>query len=333
MIIGHSTGTTGKLSFVPRSQTEWPAWSTAYFELLRALTGVDFRTETIPYFTSNYRRGHQMMMKMQYLFTQASAGGDENRHCLYDHAISADLLSLMGRFRAAEERGELEKLEIDPRLLEERRQLIEAGQNREHDLEVWFTKLAEEYRGQRVRIGGSFPDLTRLAVKGLDRGVRCEFAPDSILIAGGGMKGYRDAPPDWEQRIEDFLGVDRMYSHYGMSEVMGNAPRCTEGFYHYFPFTRPVVLDDDFVALPRQGVQTGRLALFDFLAQTYWGGFISGDRVTIHWDDECPCGWPNPRVDHDIVRFSELEGVADDKLTCAGTAQAYSEFMDYVGSI
>jgi hypothetical protein len=333
MIIGHSTGTTGKLSFIPRSQTEWPAWKNAYFELLRALTGVDFRTETIPYFTASYRKGHQMAVKMQYLFACAQAGGDENRNALYDHAISADLLSLMGRYQAAEARGELDTLQISPRLLEQRADLIAASRNRDEDLEIWFTKLAEEHKGQRVRIGGGFADLTRLAVKAAEKGFRCEFAPDSILIGGGGMKGYKDAPPDWEHRVTEFLGIERMHSHYGMSEIMGNNPLCENGFFHVFPFTAPIVLDEDFVALPREGVQTGRLALFDFLAETYWGGFISGDRVTVHWEDDCGCGWPNPRIERQVVRFSELEGVTDDKLTCAGTVKAYSDFMDYVSTI
>lgn len=333
MIIGHSTGTTGKLSFVPRSQTEWPAWSDAYFEMLRSITGIDFRREKIPYFTAGYRTGHQMMVKMQYLFACAAAGGDENRYPLYDRSISADLLSLMGRMKAAEERGDLDTLEIDPRLLEERAILIQTNASREDDLERWFTKLAGDFRGQRVRIGGGFADLTRLALKAEVDGFKCDFAAGSILIAGGGMKGYKDAPPDWEQRIKNFLGIDRMYSHYGMSENMGQAPRCEEGFFHFFPYTLPIVLDEDFVPLPREGVQTGRMALFDFLAETYWGGFISGDRVTVRWDGDCPCGWPNPRIESHIVRFSELEGVEDDKLTCAGTVKAYSDFMDYVGTI
>ncbi|HMK85902.1 MAG TPA: hypothetical protein VK437_08095, partial [Steroidobacteraceae bacterium] len=31
-------------------------------------------------------------------------------------------------------------------------------------------------------------------------------------------------------------------------------------------------------SLPRTGVQQGRMVLFDLLAETYWGGFISGDK-------------------------------------------------------
>jgi hypothetical protein len=333
MIIGHSTGTTGKLSFVARTHLEWPAWSNAYFELLRSLTGVDFRTEKIPYLSSNYRRGHQMGTKFQYLLASASAGGDENRHCLYDYAISADLLSLMGRFRLAEEKGQLDRLQVDPRLLEQRAALIEASARRDMDFEKWFTKLADEYQEQRVRLGGLHADLLRLTIKAQERGFQCDFAPDSIVVAGGGLKGYKDAPPDWERRITEFLGVGRISSSYGMSEIMGTAPLCQFGFFHFFPHTRPIILDNEFVPLPREGVQTGRLTIFDFLAETCWGGFISGDQATIHWEDNCACGWPNPRIENNIVRFSELEGVEEDKITCAGTIKAYSDFMDYLGTI
>jgi hypothetical protein len=332
MIVGHSTGTTGKLSFIPRSRVEWPAWKASFFEVMRAATGIDVRKLRLPDFSAGYRSGHQMMTKMTRLFARELAGGEQARHVLYDYTLSSDLLSLAGRLQAAEERGELDKLEIDPRLLEERAQLIEASRRRDQDLQRWFAKLAHEYRGQRVRIGGTNADLVRLALKGREQGIVCEFAPDSILMAGGGMKGYRDAPADWERLVKDFFGVERICSMYGMSECTGTAPLCTEGYFHFLPYTIPIVLDEDAVPLPRQGVQTGRLALFDLLAETYWGGFISGDRVAIHWDDACKCGWKGPRIERHIVRFGELEG-GDDKITCAGTAQAYSEFMDYVSTI
>ena len=81
--------------------------------------------------------------------------------------------------------------------------------------------------------------------------------------------------------------------------------------------------------MPREGVHTGRLALFDILAETYWGGFVSGDRVTLHWDEDCACGWKGPYIEDDITRFAEMEG-GDDKITCAGSQAAYNEFMDFV---
>lgn len=332
MIMLHSTGTTGKLSFVPRSRAEWPAWRDSFFEATLAASGVDRRVEPIPTFYPGYRSGHTTGTKMQRLMGEQSAEGEENRHVLYDYAISSDLLSLAARLRTAEERGELDKLEIDPDLLEQRAQLIEAGRRRDEDLERWFAKLADEFRGRRVRINGVTGDLVRLALKGRERGVRCQFAPGSVLFTSGGLKGLQDPPEDWEALLRDFFGIERLSSIYGMSECMGYAPLCDAGYYHFPPYTIPLLLDADGTVLPREGIQTGRFAFFDLLAETYWGGFITGDRVTMHWDDACPCGWKGPRVEREIVRFSELEG-GDDKISCAGTEEAYSEFMTYVSTI
>jgi hypothetical protein len=332
MLIGHSTGTTGKLSFVPRSKVEWPAWVCTYFECFTASSGVDPRKVMLHSFFPGYRSGHHMMVKMVTLFAEQSLGGLENHHTLYHYGVSSDLMSLAGRLQAAEDKGELQRLQIDPKILEQRRELIERSRRRDADLEAWFLKMAEDYRGKRVRIGGTFADLTRIAIAGKAKGIRCSFAPGSILVGGGGMKGYKDAPADWEDRIKAFFGIDSMTSFYGMSEIMGCGPLCPQGFFHLPPYTVPVLVDADSRALPRTGVQQGRIALFDLLADTYWGGFISGDKVTMHWEEDCPCGWKGPRLNKTIERFSEMEG-GDDKITCAGSAQAYSEFMDYVTSI
>ncbi len=175
-------------------------------------------------------------------------------------------------------------------------------------------------------------ELVRLAMQGREKGLQCAFADGSIIFTAGGMKGLVDAPEDWEGYIKDFFGIDRVASVYGMSECMGTSPMCSSGFYHFFPYAIPNLLDPDGNLLPREGVQAGRMALFDLLAESYWGGFITGDRVTVHWEEDCGCGWRSPRIARDIVRFSELEG-GDDKISCAGTEEAYSEFMSYVSNV
>jgi hypothetical protein len=329
MMIGHSTGTTGKLSFIPRSIVEWPAWRDGYNEANRAATGVDPTKEFLPTFSPSYRGGHQMGQKMMMLFNVQGAGGPEEYHTLYQTPLSADLMSLAGRLQAAEDKGELEKLGLDPVLLAKRQEMIEQGRRREQDLESWFHKVIEEYRGRRVKIFGSFGDLTRVALSGKAKGLQCSFAPDSFIMSAGGMKGFKDAPPDWEERIKSFFGIRKFCSVYGMSESAGIAPMCEHGFFHFMPYTIPYVLDKDGKELPRQGVQTGRMALFDLLTETHWGGFISGDQVTIHWDEDCKCGWKGARISRDIQRFAEMAG-GDDKITCAGSQQAYNEFMNYV---
>lgn len=332
MMVSHSTGTSGKLSFFPRSQDEWPAQQGAFFESTRAATGVDRRTEYMATFYPGYRDGHTTGTKMQKKFSEVSAGGDEARYCLYEYKRSSDLLSMAARLRQAEERGELNSLDLDPDLLAERARLIEAGRNRDADLRRWFTELAKSHRGERVRITGVTADMIQIALAGRDRGLKCDFAPGSVLFVGGGFKGLEDVPADWEEILKEFFCVDRVTSMYAMTESMGFPPLCPAGHYHFFPYTIPILLDIDGNPLPREGVQTGRLGLFDLLAESYWGGILSGDRVIIHWDDDCECGWKGVHIERDIRRFSEITGT-EDRITCAGTEQVYSEFMDYIARI
>lgn len=329
MLVGHSTGTTGKLSFVPRSRTELPGWTCAYNEMTRSATGVDPRVDHVETFFPGYRGGHHMMLKMLTLFNIPAAGGPEHYHTLYQGHIPADLSSLAGRMQAAEDRGELDKLGLAPALIEARDRLVEQARNRERDLEAWFAKLFEEFRGKRVRLGGTAADLIRTARSGIARGVRPQFGAGSFIMTGGGLKGMQDPPEDWEAFVRDYFGLETIGMMYGMSEWMGGVGRCAAGHYHIMPHTIALLFDADMNLLPRQGSQTGRFGFVDLLAQTYWGGFISGDQVTIHWEEDCACGWKGPRIGPEIRRFSEMEG-GDDKISCAGTAAAYNDFMDYI---
>lgn len=332
MLVGHSTGTTGKLSFLPRSQSEYVGWERAYNGAQQATTGVDPHKEFVPTFFPGYRGGHHMMLKMLGLFGVPAAGGPQHYHTLYQGHISSDLSSLAGRMQSAEDRGELAQLGLDPALLEAREALIQQGRRREADMDAWFTKLMEEYRGKRLKIGGTAGDLIRTARTGLARGMKPSFAPNSFISTGGGLKGLKDPPEDWEAFVIDYFGVERIAAIYGMSEIMGTCPKCSHGYYHIPPYTLAVLLDAENNELPKEGTQTGRFAAFDLLAESYWGGFISGDKVTIHWEEDCLCGWNGPRVAPEIARFSELEG-GDDKISCSGSVQAYNEFMDYVSQV
>jgi hypothetical protein len=329
MLVTYSSGTTGKLSFVPRSIDEFGPWRQHFYSVNRASNGVDPHTTKLPTFFPGYRGGYQTMLKMMSLFNMEMAGGPQHYHTLYDSHIPADLMALSGRLQSAEDKGEIERLGLDPALLAQRRTMLEQGRRREEHMEEWFGKLIQEFKGQRVKIGGTFADLYRVAKTGLDKGMRCEFAPGSILTGGGGMKGYKDAPADWEEQVKYFFGVDRLGNQYGFSECIGNAPLCEAGFFHFLPYAVPLLMDTEGRSMPREGVQKGRLVLVDPIPMSYWGGFVSGDEVTMHWDEDCPCGWGGPRAAKTIRRFAESEG-GDDKITCAGSQQAYNEFMAFV---
>ncbi|SDC77171.1 hypothetical protein SAMN05444678_105191 [Sphingomonas sp. YR710] len=329
LIVFTSSGTTGKLSFNMRGPEDIVAWRLAWMQLNYAASGVDPRTTKLPSFSPGYRSGHTQSLKVSRLFTQEIHGGRHNHHTLYSGHMSADLLALSGRLQAAEDKGEFEGLGLDAALIGERRAMIEQGKRRPQDVEAWFDNLIERFKGQQVRIGGILPELLRLAMAGRERGLKCEFAPGSIVTTGGGMKSLKNPPEDWREIILDFFGVERLCTLYGFSEIMSAAPECTHGYYHFFPYAVVMLMGPEGQALPREGVQTGRLSVFDLLAETYWGAFVSGDEVTVHFDDDCPCGWRGPRLTNQIRRYSEMEG-GDDKITCSGSAKAYDEFMEYV---
>ena len=77
--------------------------------------------------------------------------------------------------------------------------------------------------------------------------------------------------------------------------------------------------------LPRIGEQTGRLAFFDLLPTTYWGGFVTGDKVTLKWDP-CPCGRTGPHLGATIGKITEH----GEKIGCAGSAQAHDEATEFL---
>ena len=79
---------------------------------------------------------------------------------------------------------------------------------------------------------------------------------------------------------------------------------------------------------PRSGVQVGRAAYFDLVPDSYWGGFVTGDEVTAHWD-VCACRRTTPHIDAKIVRYSEKRS-GDDKITCAAAADAHGAALDFL---
>lgn len=103
-----------------------------------------------------------------------------------------------------------------------------------------------------------------------------------------------------------FTGVKMLHESYAMSEVVsGSHLKCEQGNYHFSHTAIPFLLDPETSKpLPRQGRQTGRAAFFD-LGRTSIGGFITGDEVTIEWDQPCSCGRHSRYVVGAIQRYSE----------------------------
>lgn len=331
----HTFGTTGKLSFMPRMREHWTQSTTLTAHAIRDWnghgTGPDLMSARLPMVQPGYRYGAGATYRGVEAMVKLWAGGDDNALFLYpDDYFSADIASLAGRLRAAEARGEQGRLELSPGLLARREEFAHREQQRPGRMKEFLQTAIRRFGGRDICLFAVWPILFEWAEQGLADGMRDLFGKGSLLMSGGGSKG-RVLPEDYREQIFDFLGYRRTFEIYSMSELMPGNPRCEAGNYHVPPVLVPFVLDPQTgKMLPRAGTQTGRFACFDMLPDTYWGGLVTGDEVTMAgWDEPCDCGRRSPYLHGTIRRFSEIQG-GDDKINCAGAPEAHDRAMDFL---
>lgn len=328
-----SSGTGGKISFFPRSTAEEYVFVRNYYLFNGGFRGeldsglesgeVDFFT---PWPVASGRHNLPVLFNLLREHLYKGRNG-EHVHTLGKGHWSADMLWLSGRLRAAERKGE--EVELTPEIEALREQLAADARATAENIEPFLQELMIGQRGRKVFLFATPKELYALALACRERGLKAEFAPDSYIFSPGkpGSKGHV-MPETWLDECKEvfpypYQGV------YGMTESTGHARLCAGGHYHMPPWIFLSLLDPDTGApFPRAGVQTGRLALFDILATAYWGGAISGDRVTIDWRGGCPCGRVGPFIRDDIVRYMNLRD--DDKITCAKSADAYANTVEFV---
>jgi hypothetical protein len=331
----HTFGTTGKLSFLPRTKSQTALTATINAHCIRDWTGYnsgpDILAHHMPLISPSYRYGGSAIIRGMNFMAVNYAGGYDNALFLYPDAyFSADVISLAGRMRAAEARGEAGQVTLPPSLIARRDEFAAREQGRAADMDRFFEEARRRFGGQDVFLFAVWPILFEWAEEGLKRGMKGVFGRNSILTTGGGSKG-KALPPDYKKTIFEFLGFERHFEFFGMSELMCNAPRCDHDRFHFPPVIVPYVLDPATgQPLARHGVQTGRLALMDLLPESYWGGLVSGDEVTMGgFDERCGCGRTGPYLEATIRRFSEAQG-GDDKINCAGAPEAHDKAMDFL---
>jgi hypothetical protein len=335
--IKHSSGTTGKLSFVPRTLSETEAtakgWRRAFEGFgeephADALAGF----EELQVLLVGYRRGALAYPRMMDAAVHWLYAGDESKVIASNPGrMSADVLSLGGRLKAAEDKGELGRLQVSPALLARRAAFVHEQQAAPQRLKAFFDGIVQRYRGQRVIIVGSPPAVYDLAVEARKAGLTNLFTSDTLASIGGGAKG-RVFEEDYKEVICRFVGMQKYpLDGYGMSEMcLGSSRMCPLGNIHPLPNLIPFLLDHKTgELLPREGTQTGRYGWFDLAIRTHWGGLLSGDRVSMTWEDPCACGRAGPVIHSEIRRFTEIEG-NDDKITCAGAMDAHDKALEFI---
>jgi hypothetical protein len=326
--VAHTSGTTGTMSFLPRSEQEWAAMLRAMRcgpELANGRAHTDVPIEVV---MPMFRHGRGAITRLPSMVAQHWFGGDTRHvHVMHEARMSSDALFVAARMRAAEARGQLAQLELSPALRARAEEFSAQQELLATGTETFFAKVVEELAGKPVWLFGTWKALYDVASASDLRGV---FREDSAVITGGGSKGQTLAA-DWQQVVKDFVGVSRLRLAYGMTELTGMQMSCEHDRYHVQPWIIPLVLDPaNGRPLPRDGMQTGRAAFYDLVAATYWGGFITGDEVTVHWAP-CPCGRTTPQFDLQIQRYSDKQG-GDDRIMCSATDEAHTAALQFLGA-
>jgi hypothetical protein len=338
LMVQHTSGTTGKLSFIPRTKAQWRETIVHSAIIMRDWwgpgKGPDILRDGMPIIIPGYRYGAAATQRGNSIQVEIYAKGEENALFLYPNArFSADVASLGGRLRAAEARGEAGMLDIPPILLERREKLLELEKSRGADLEHFFAEAQRRFGGKDVYLTAMWAILYDWADEGLKRGFRNIFGPNSVLLTGGGKKG-KEMPDDWRDRVLDFLGFGNFYEMYATSELMGLCMMCEHGHYHVPPVIVPFLLDPATgKPLPRKDGTKGRMAMFDLMPNTYWAGLVTGDEITLSgWETPCACGRTGPHVIPPVRRYSESEG-GDDRIVCAGAPEAHDRALEFLAEL
>lgn len=180
-------------------------------------------------------------------------------------------------------------------------------------------------RDENILFTSQFPQLYRLVEVLRERGIKDgDITGTNGLTSGGGLKGT-NLPDDYQEQIYRMLNIapERFLHYYSMQELNNRMFKCPEeGRYHVPEQIVLLVLnkDGDALAEASGNLVEGRAAFVDTTVDGRWGGTISGDKITVD-QGQCPCGRDGETVLPNIVRYSDLGD--DDKITCAGTMDAY----------
>jgi hypothetical protein len=328
-----SSGTSGTMSFVPKTRRDFLTCIgnqriSAFQTFGTAPTAEDIGGK-VHMVLPSFRSGNSTAGRFSHYFREVVAGGDDlYHHTAYDEEISADLLWLAGRLRAAAAKGDMSRLDVPKYLLDRRGELERVQREMPAQQAKFIETITRDLQGKRVYAAGIWNMFYDVAIRSRGGTGQALFSTDSVLQTGGGAKGMVP-PEDWKEVIAEFFGT-RIVMSYGMTEINGFSLQCSHVRYHVPPWVILYLLDPETSRpLPRTGVRTGRAAYFDISMQGAWGGLITGDRVTADWDTPCPCGRTSIHLAMDVERYSALQG-GNDKITCAATPGAHAEAMDYL---
>ncbi|GGL61388.1 hypothetical protein GCM10010129_01180 [Streptomyces fumigatiscleroticus] len=322
--LAHSSGTSGTMSFVPHSAVQYARlYDTVGLEVVPGAVG------PVDCLWPGFRTGRSGIARHATAMEEQIAREPGHFHALHPGHLSADVMFLAGRLSAAAAQGSAGRVALPGSLRARQHEFEEARRAVRDGMGPYARRLAERLRGRPVVALATWDVYYRMAEAGLALGLEELFAPGSVFLAGGSKEA--GLPDDWEDAVRRFTGLPSPLFIYAMTEVIAVNFLCSQGRYHIEPSAVLYVLDPGTGApLPREGVRTGRAAFYDLTADLQWGGFVSGDEVTVDWSP-CPCGRTTAHLARDISRYGDQQG-GDDKITCAASAEALGQALEFLNT-
>lgn len=317
-----SSGTSGKQSFIYQSGADRElSWSLMAQGIRWAASAMRDTSRRYPVFLLTPSSGSYTGTERMAKFAEMVAiPGDI--HYMSDVPQSAAQTTRMARMRRAIADGTARPSEI----------ALFQAESRERSARVQadfrqFIELLLQRRREPMFIMGMMGMLYQIVAIARELGIPDgNFHPDTVVSIGGGKKGA-NLPADFEQQCSRFFNFNatNFNDGYGMGEISGFCP-----WFHAAkawtipPWLVPLVLDisgEKLLNPPSgKGIVEGRMAIIDLLADGRWGGVISGDKVVVEFGHGID-GVRTPVI-RDVLRYKDLPG-GDDKLSCAGTIDAY----------
>jgi hypothetical protein len=276
----YSSGTSGRLSFVPRDLATWKALSENPRFYSRPIGDGDEPTIGASDCLILGPRGSGFGLQAAGIGLARAA---ERTHYLFDTHFDADT------FRDLRAGSPASALDAATEKFVEATTVARDGA-----YAAASAFLRDAVAGERrVVVFGPPFQVAELCSRIVVGGAGLRLPRGSSVLTGGGWKldeNERLAREELASRVERALGVPRAHvvDAYSTAELNCVLVSCAEGRYHVPPLIEPVVLDDLYMTMPGDDV-TGRLGFLDPFAHSYPGFLATGD-VGRLVRGPCACG-------------------------------------------
>jgi hypothetical protein len=283
----YSSGTSGKLSFVPRGEASWNAYrgnGPSYLMYRVQRLGIDL--SAMDGAVLGFRGGR---MGIQQAGVELSRYLPTVRY-LYDWEIRAETLRTL----------------LTPSIVGAP---MAVGQDQAYWRFLTALQRASDAR-RAVWLFGAPYQVQRLCalMKAIDAP---PLRSGSVVTLGGGWKAFEGERVDrstLSALIEATLGVpeERVLEAYAMVELNTPLMRCREGRYHVPPILEPWIFDEALLPRAPEEDVTGTFGFMDPTATSYPAFLATGDQVRLV-RAPCPCGLVGPAIVGEVRRTSGHE--------------------------